>query len=379
MPAISFTPGTRWWVALCDSDGIRISWLSALATAKRLTRRLNAPDIFEFTLPAEHPQVNILHTDGRPYVTPWRVIKAYREEGPAGAKVPVLRFAGHIWNLDREDQDGDRTTIAVRAMDPFQWLTHRYVRKADGTRGVKVHFGDTAGAQIAKALVERTIADAGACGITTSGGTFDATTAQTLDYDFPYKISDALSGLTDTRTMDIVSDPLDGVDGIFARMSVVSLRGSEKPHVKLAYDRAPRSVSGFHRNESMDEYANDVFVVGDGKALTSATADMAVQADFGVHEFADVFTGINHQVFLDSLATAELSVRGIPLELVTLQPVPENSASPFDDYDVGDFLYTSASDKTGEEIAGLQRAYGYTLDITTFERVSDLVVSKESS
>ena len=92
-----------------------------------------------------------------------------------------------------------------------------------------------------------------------------------------------------------------------------------------------------------------------------------------------MISDIPRQGQLDSLAAAELNVRKEPLEFVSVTPRPENIASPYSEYDLGDFVTTSASDATGEEISGLQRIYGYTIDINNdgYERVSELVVSKD--
>jgi hypothetical protein len=181
--------------------------------------------------------------------------------------------------------------------------------------------------------------------------------------------------------MDIVVEPLDATNGVFHRMNVVAKAGTDKPHVRLSYAYAPNTVNDFHRTESMDEFANDVYLMGLNKDITAATDDSASQADFGVHEYSEVFSEIAKQAQIDTLAAAELGVRKQPLEFVSVAPTPENSASVFTDYDLGDFVTTQASDVTGEAIQGLQRIYGYTLEIMNegYERVSELVVSKDAS
>lgn len=372
-----------WRLVLGDILGRPISMLSSFAFEKELEFILNRPARCSFTVPAEEPLVNIVHTDGEPYLSCGnRTIKAYRREGNGKW---VLRFAGIVMQVE-EQGDPDRATIAVTAFDPLLLLSHRPVRRENGDGKRVVRFANEAGALIAKALVQRTNQYDGISGAVATGS-FDAgSTPQTLDFE-QTTVGDALVSMTDTGTLDLVFAPLDRTDGILARMSAISKRGKDKSSsVVFAYGLAPYNVTNWSRTRNTDQMANDITLVG-GKSnhlLFSAEATASVTK---YHRYNDIMTltDVTQQEFVDALGTELIALRKKPREIIAIEPTPERAPQPFTDYFLGDIVKVKCEVKpalpTGSHqiINGVQRIYGLLIQVDDngYEKVGQLVCSPD--
>lgn len=370
---------------LCDRAGNAILSITRIAKDKQLVFMLDRPAQCSFTVPADDPLVHLLYTDdglSKPYLaTGCRTLKAYRKE--AGAW--VLRFNGIVWEKSAAevDQDSSLVSIAVTCYDPWQILMKRLCCGTDGSFDDTISYSATDGATIAKQLVDNTNANYGSCGIETTG-TFASTTPQDASY-VQYFAGQALIDLCNTDTMDVILDPVDRTDGVMAEMSVVAERGAVQPDAIFGYDRPPHSVLGWQRDESLDEFANDITLytgqTSTGKKEHSARrTDTGSQSAYGVYQDAQVLTDIWSQAFVDTLADTEILLRKQPRELIGFAPVPERCAPPWDVWFLGDTGYVYASENTGDVIEGESRIYGFTLDVNNdgpFEKISELIISAQ--
>jgi hypothetical protein len=374
----------QWRFVLCDLNGVPISILSSIATERRLQFPLDRPAVLNFTVPSESPHVNILHTDGDPYLSCGnRTIKAYRKE--YDETTWTLRFAGIVWNL-QDNADGNTCKTQVTAYDPMQLLTKRVVRAADGTFATDVTFVGQQGQVLAKALVDRTIAYAGACAISTALGTFTTAPTQSAIYTQQY-VATALIDLCNTGSLDVWFDPLDRTDGILAAMSAGPIRGATLANVIMSYAAPGHTAFAFDRSVSMDNFANSIFLYGGSTSGHLANvSDSTSQTTFHTYEDVSVLTDVSDSTLIDALANEQLAFRKDPRDLITMLPTPEKAPLPWRDYFLGDVIQVYASigkdqtyPTTRQAISGAQRVYGITIDVDDdgVERVSGVDLSPQ--
>lgn len=374
-PAYSIAPD--WAFVVCDNNGVAIADVSAVAWRKTLTYRLDRSWFASFRIPGDEPLRKILHTDGFPYVKAGRrVLKSYRLESGRW----VLRFAGRILQVEDEG-DENETWTSVTAYDPWTMLYRRVIRNAAGSRNTDVVFAAQAGNVLAKALVDRTITYAGACGITTSaaGCVFETTTAQELQLSEGSSVAAALEELCDTGLMDIYLRPVDRQDGILAEMNVYERFGGDRLEASFSY---PGTIAKWKRLEDATELANDLDVMygprpAKRRSWTKSThSDATSITAFGRWEDVMVYEDAT-QGQASSLGTLALALRKNPRETLAFTPFPERAPLPFLEFDLGDTVPVFADDSTGEEIDGVQRVYGFTIQVDDdgFEVVSEITAS----
>lgn len=378
-------PAVHWRFVLCDLNGAPITVLSTVSMNKQLQFPLNSPARVSFKVPSDNPQVNILHTDGEPYLSCGnRVLKAYRKVEGVDTQW-ALRFCGVVWTL-QDQADGDTCFTDVTCYDPLQILTRRWVRDASGKLYKTVIFNGVAGQLIAKRMVDRTIEFAGPCGISTDLGTFTAAPPQTAAYDQQF-ITPSLVTLCGTGLLDIAVDPVDMADGTLASFSAMPRRGQDRPEVVIAYAAPGRSAYKLDRVVTMDTFANDIRLwAGHTTGHLARQHDATSIAKYHRYEDGAVLTEIKVPQLVDDLCTEELQLRKDPRDLLTVLPTPELAPMPFRDYFLGDTITTLAgigSDQalpqTRQAIEGLQRVYGITIDVDDdgLERVTGLDLSPQ--
>lgn len=376
----------QWRFVLCDLNGTPISVLSTIGLNRQLQFPLDRPAVCSFIVPSDSPLVNILHTDGEPYLSCGnRVIKAYRKE--YDEPTWTIRFAGIVWTL-QDGADGDTCKTSVTAFDPFQILTKRIVRDDDGTFNLDVIFDTTPGQTIARNLVDRTISYAGACAISTGLGTFTTAPSQTAVYQ-QEMVATGLIDLCDTGTLDVWFDPLDRTDGILVAMSAGPMRGSTKASVVMSYAAPGHSAFQLDRSVSMDTFANAIYMYGGSTSgHLSTQTDTPSQTKYHTYEDLIVLTDVKDAGLVDALAVEQLALRKAPRDLLTVLPTPEKAPLPWRDYFLGDVIQVYASvgadqqyPTTRQAISGAQRIYGLTIDIDDegVERVSGVDLSPQGA
>lgn len=388
-----------WRFVLCDLLGRPISLLSSVASQKQLSYPLNRPARLSFTVPSDHQIVNeIYDVDGwnEPALTVGcRTIKGWRRtSGQEGSW--TLRYNGIVWNL-QDSGDGTSTRTSVDVYDPMQILRKRMVRSADGVFRKPVILSEQDGDVIAKAFVDRTIAYAGECGITTDtaeGASFTTAPEQSGTWN-QKDVASAMIQLCDTGLLDVWFQPLD-IDAVarpthpLAAMHAGPRRGSDKPNVVIAYAAPGRTAYRLDRTLSMEEVANSIYLYGGtAKGHLSHAEDADSISKFYAYEDAQVITDIHTPTLLDDLVTEQIVMRKDARDLLTVLPTPGLAAAPFTQYFVGDTVQVLAGlggdqaaprgSSTRGALQGLSRIYGLSIDVDDdgVERVAGLDVSPQ--
>jgi hypothetical protein len=369
-----------WNVQLCDLSGFPISNLTPIATSRKLKVRMNRPSSLELVLPSWDAAVNSMHTDALPFVEPLaRTIKAFRQETPPGGGTPtnVIRFAGIVWQVADEGDANGVAHTTLSAFAPMKRLERRRVYDGSGPSASDklVVFTATDGAQVAKTIVDRSQTFRGSAGISTSGlgSVFETTPTRDLRWERK-RVAPALVELTDAfNGFDLDFAPVDRTDGILAVMSAYSRLGATRQDVIFGWNVDPRNVKAIKRIQDGEQIANLLLGIGAGQqqadAILSEQTNAVSRSIYGVYEDVDEFGDVTNQTFLDALVQEEVAFRAKPRELVEVTPA-QNAPPPWIDDDgittwrEGDSFYVYASESLRSGFAGLQRCYGFDLDIS---------------
>jgi hypothetical protein len=368
--------------------------------------------------------VNIVHTDGYPYLDAGRrIVKGFRRVGggPGGWE---LKFAGRVWTL--EDQgDGDTVQTAVTCFDPLKILEKRVVRNHLGRYDKQVQWWSptdldvvavtagvddgSSGAEIIREAIQRT-RDFGGLAPGESGGgfesdiapihidiggTWETTAGITILCDQMY-IMELIDKITSTLTCDLnvttgdLTTPgyLNSVDAVFMKLGAVERLGTDKSDtVRFAYATSPFTAQSYGRTKSLETLSNFVQLAGKSwlGAKSGVSKDTTSMDDFLVMEEVESLTDVENQTLLQYLADMKLALQKDPRELLTIVPTPEDSPLPWDDYWLGDTVGIDAADTpfpvTREAVEGVARLYGFTvsLDPDYGENVTEMVISPQDA
>jgi len=374
----------------------KVSILTHLADNIELLYQLNRSAMLTFTVPSDHPQVNIPHTDGLPYlaagprwVLGWRKSPSSLAPSPGGWE---LKYAGRVWSV-QDQGDGDTSKTMVTCFDALKHLEKRIVRSADGDFRKQVRWwgsprGDATYDSIILDMIERTQTLVGTCRIDTTGGHWVTCGESTVGFDQAYVLPSIIR-LTDTGNIDLDPTPLDGSDNDFLRLGALPRLGTDKPSIILGYAAPPRRAVNFDRTTTLDNLANSVYLFGKsnkGHLVNQFDADS--QAIYDIFEDVTVVSNVEHVDLLTALAEEEIFLRKSPHDLVSITPTPEDSPRFFNEYGIGDSIYLKASKPatgttfpdTRDTLSGLQRVYGAKLSVSTEygEAVSELVASAQA-
>lgn len=368
-----------WRFDLCEggasnpSAGSFIANLDPFVTDRQLVMNLNRPQSMTGKIAANNDLVNSTYTDGLPYLGEgYRTLKAYRFE----AGEWVIRFAGIIWTVDDEgDENAAYTSFA--AFDPWQMLmSGAMIRRNDGNLKKTVTLANNAAAAV-KRHIDKRIEFAGPCYIDTGGYFQPGLVYITAQYEQEY-LGRALMEVTDMGVVDINMIPVDRTDGILVQANALSHLGVDvSGDVSFQYSTGNHQAKEWKRHLDMSTVANQITNFNGTKKKTSFQEDTDSQDLYGVYEDCRVLTDITHQDFLDALTTGELNERKNARENVSVLPMPTTSAEPFRYWGLGDLVTVECSDDARQAVSGVQRIYGFTLDIDDegVERVSELRVS----
>lgn len=368
---------------LCDRYGSPIALLGAISRDRVLSYRLNQPAAYTFRVPADHPDVAELHTDGHPRLAKIRrTVKAYRQETlPDGSTEFVLRFAGLVWEVEDDGGPADAWTT-VTAYSPLKRLETRLC--GSPATGYVFERTDTDAAQIVRDLID-VANEVGATGVTTDGGTFEAAPARTVRFE-QRTVADAIRELLDANpSFDIVEEPIDATDGVLSRISCVTRRGSTRRDVVLGWGTIPGNVTSVSRGESADAAATRVVGVasaGSGSdRLVEVATDTGLEAEIGVWEVSPSFPAVTSRGMLAGLVQEELGQRGDGRPVVVVVPDTSGSVQPWTHFDVGDTIAVRAGARLRGGMRDTeQRVFGFDLaiDDDSTERLAAVVISRNA-
>jgi hypothetical protein len=360
----------RWRVVLCDRKGDQLQILDGVAAQRTYEGRMNKQAKFSFQVPSDHPRVAGLAPDGLPWLSKFRVVKAYREEVMAdGSSQFVIRFCGEVWILgDSADSQGKATT-RVTAYDSLQRLASRFT-------GPLFKLDQVDGAQIVRQLVDETNTRSFS-GMNTSEGKFETSPPRYVEYTRK-SIGAAIVDLANAfNGFDFEVRPVDRDDGTLNVLSVFSRLGQHQPSIVLQWGMGSHNISGVERTESAELIASQVHGLGSTESY-SEESQGTTQA-FGLLEAVDSFSDITNHDLLVALVQEELNYRIRSREIVSLSPVPGLTPEPWTHFHPGDTFTVEVDQSLRGGFSGIMRCYGWNVSIDDdgIERVTELMVTPE--
>jgi hypothetical protein len=397
----------NWRYVVTDMDSIAVTFLDRIASDRVIEYDLNTPTEIKGLVPSASPEVNILHTDGDPFLAEGnRFIYAFRREGPQGQPW-VVRAAGIVSDIN--DVGGVNTSrSSFMAHDPWGYLYSRQCVHPDtgelpGDLGLE--FRETKVGEIALALLKATIdfggpvfLDAGA----TWGGTadYDGFIADTQELEYysvqrGKSVGEAWEDLCATGLMDLEVVPIYDIDnrpGYLGELNVYSQppdtdqpRGEKRHDAIFSWDKPPRTLAGLERRIDGRRRANWIqFYTREGQLPAGLLEDAASQTKYGQYEYVQFFPDQIDPDRLGEWAASQLALRKRGHRSV--KPTPGQQQPPFlwDEFFVGDYVPVYASDRLRERIPDAdapdvyQRVFGITISLTdpnALEVISDVRVS----
>lgn len=382
----------EWRFAVLAPFGIGRVWrkctiLTHLAQNIELLYQLNRSTMLSFDVPSDDPQVNILHTDGLPFlavgprwILGWRKSPATLDPTPGGWE---LKFAGRIWTL-QDQGDGDTSRTMVTAFDALKHLEKRIVRDFTGGFRKQVKWWAEPGTTVVRDMVDRTQQYVGTCRIDTASGHWIDSGLTTVAFDQAYVLPSIIR-ITDTGTMDLNVEYLDGTNDDFMRLGGQPRLGSDKPGAILGYAAPPRRATGFDRTTTLDNLANSITLFGkSSKGFDATASDINSQEMYDIFEDVSVITDVETPALLNLLAQEEVFLRKSPNDIISITPTPEDSPRFFNEYFLGDTIRIRASKTpfpaTRQTVDGVSRVYGARLkvDAEYGEQVTELIASQNA-
>lgn len=158
------------------------------------------------------------------------------------------------------------------------------------------------------------------------------------------------------------------------------LKGSQQDSVIFGYDKYPHNVSAISRLVDLQNLTNNSVMLGSQNWAreVNLTSVQTYGAGMDVQGLSD----ITDPVLLDALATEEVDLGGNAKQTVSITPLAgARTPLPFDNFVLGDQVHVNAGSKLRGGFTGLQRVYGFTLDIGddhTTETLTNLVASPQT-
>ena len=396
-----------WRYVIADLDSVSVTFLDRIASDRIIEFDLNTPTTISGVVKSSEPEVNILHTDGDPFLAEGnRLLYAFRREGDV-AQPWVIRAAGKILEI-QDEGNPDISRSRFTAIDPWGELYMRQCRNLDGELPGEpgLIFTNEPVGEIALELLRRTIQYAGTvhldAGVTWGGEiNYDGFIADTEPIDYNVQrgktVGEVWEDLCATGLMDIEITPVYDIDdrpgyvgeprstrSLPTRTSRVA---SRRHNAIFAWDKPPRTLAGITRTIDGRRRGNWLqFYTRYGNLAADVLEDAAAQAKYGQYEYVQFFPD---QINVDRVAewsTAQLDLRKRGIRSVT--PLPSQQQPPllWHEFFVGDLVPVYASDRLRERIPDAdapdvyQRVYGITINLTdpdAFEVISDLRVSQD--
>lgn len=411
LAGIRFYQGPPWRWVVTDLETNTITFLDHLALDATVTYALNKGSTAKVTMPSANPEVNILHTDGEPFVSEGnRLLYGFRREG--GDPIWQVRFAGKILQVEDHGEVENARTV-ITAYDPWHLLYQRPMINEDGEFPDEAgffSFDDTQAGNIALIFLRNTIInngsglnDHGDLGIDTGDGPFPGAEPGNLPgtpyWDGEYEpttqrdtfsqqgmmVGEVWDQQLETGSLDIVMTPIYDPSrrpGYMADLSIFETAGSQKDDAVFAWDKPSRNLIGINSLKDGTKRANTIrYYYGEGGPPSGGGIPLSYGPS--INKYGETW----HQQFypsrieevVNALATLQLLLMEDGVKTVHVTPTPERMPFLFTEFWLGDTVPVFASSNLRQAIAGFQRIYGVVLSIdeNSYEQVPQLLVSPE--
>lgn len=401
--AVTLPESPYWRFVITDLDTNVLTFLDTLASNRQVTFLLNQAAVANGTVPSDEPEINILHTDGYPFLAEGiRLLYGFRREvqgvGSDGETTYawIIRYAGRIEQIN-DVAESDNSLSTYTAFDPWRYLNSRPIRNSEGglVGAAGISWDDTRIDVIIGSLLEwsrgtdgNMFIDAGPDygGTAFWDGTIEA--LDQIDINFPQStmLGEAITQLTSNDLCDVVLTPVwDPINrpGILCDLSIYAQAGATVDEAIFAWDKPGRSLVGVDRLEDGTARANNVkFYAGQGGSGPGGSS-IAVQTDatseslYGPYWAQQMFPAQQVANAVQALAAAQLELRKNGKKTVSFTPAPERSPLLFQEYGLGDRVRVYASDRFRQDLAGYQRIYGIPLVIAddATETITNMLTS----
>lgn len=381
-----FFDDPEWRFILADLDMVVLTLLDRLATNRTVTVTLNAPRIHEGRVLSNNPKVNILHTDGFPFLDEGdRFVFGLRRDGTD--PIWTCRFAGIVDLVDTQ-AEGDNAYTRYVARDPRQLMYKRPVRDdagvEPGSDGWTIT-GETGRDTLVRLLTNSDTYD-GPTYIDFTGGTElnDTPAITEIVFQQGMTVGEAWDELERTGTIDTVLTPkFDAYQT--APITIVTLEtyeqaGTVRYAVNMAWDKPGRTLVGVSNQRDGSGRDNEVrFHFGQGGAAAATLSDAGSQARFGVYFAERFFPGQTSEAAVDLIVAKQLESFRNGKRTVAATPAPRKAKQPFVEYLPGDRIAVNASSALLEELDTTQRVLVMPIQIDDEggERVSGLLFTDD--
>lgn len=395
--SVYFNEAKLWRWILTDNMGATISILDRLAYNVELVYELDAPWYVTLHVPSDDPLINILHTDGLPYLAEGvRQLHGFRRD-VTSTENWILHFSGRVEQIEDATRTEDAIT-RVSAWDAWRWAyNHSCVAWLGGTAAGPIGADGYPYLNSKASDIIRTQMNM-ICGqapdelvsnwapIGFDEGDFDT------DDDLPtinqYKISQGMSlgelmtDLSNGGYCDINLRPAlyyPALPGCYSTIDVFARSGQYQPGMVFGWDKAPHSLVAVSRLQDGTQRANKIqYYGGQAGAPVPVAEDTSSQAKYGVYEESQQFPGYNDPKdypYLQALAAQEVNFRLNGQMTLSITPAAERAPSPLRDYHVGTWLPVYWSEILREDQFLIQRIQKITLaiDENGLERVSEIL------
>lgn len=422
---IRFYQGPPWRWLVTDLETNTLTFLDRLAAQAVVTYGLDRGASAKLTVPSASPEVNILHTDGDPFVSEGnRLLYGFRREGDG--PLWQCRFAGKIL-LVGDSGLTENATTTITAFDPWHMLYQRpMVNWADEfpDEAGFFSFDDTQVGVIALTFLRNTILNHGEVGIDMGDDTPAWSTTGAPDFDpvqlpgtsywgSPYQAvwsgrtkskyetttqvdTDCEQGLMvgevwdqqiDTGAVDILLTPIyDPVNrpGYLAEVSIYERAGRQADDAVFAWDKPSRNLTKIDRTYDGTKRANTIrYSYGQGGPPVQGgipISDGASILKYGETWHTQSWPGRDEAAVL-ALEQLQLELLKDGILTVAIEPASERMPFLFTEWWLGDTVPEYASARLRAPLEGFQRIYGIVLNIDEngYERVPQVLVSPDTA
>lgn len=385
----------QWRFVVTDLRGHTITLLDHLATNRTVTPLLGEPLIVTGEVPSDNPEINIMHTDGFPFLAEGvRQLYCFREESET---VPyfTIRASTLIRQInDAAAQDVARTRFT--AWDPWDYMMGKPVLVSANTTTdaagdplpVGVNPGDLI-PDVGISYPDTMTADEIAIDMVTNTATFSSASAPLpsrqmfIDYGqfgadstniqqtcqtfnppgYPIQqgamLGQALKDLMATGVLDILMTPIYDVlnrAGILCAFDIYDQRlfannalgaGIYNYAAQFAWDKPGASLVGVDNMYDGTGRANHIqFYSGPGGPPVLPQEDEASYVLYGESWAQQFFPATQDNLpAAEALAIQQLYLRARYRQTLTVNPAPERAPEPFLDYNLGDAVPDLVSDR----------------------------------
>ena len=365
-----------------DLSGATLTILDHLASDKMVTPKLNEPLEVSGTVPSDNSEINILHTDGFPFLAEGvRQLYGFRRESNSSPYY-TIRASTLILQVSDASGTGDART-RFTAWDPWQYLFS--VPVLDGLGGPLPSTGSVySSAFSADAIILDLLENASLWSSLTapaaaqdmfidwspsSGGTIQTCSGWANGYEIQQgtSVGQAILDIVATGRCDVVFNPIYdpvGRPGILCSLSIFNQTsptygaGSFNYPAVFAWDRPGRSVAAVDNLFDGASRANTIqYFSGQGGPAVPKLKNAASIAIYGDYWSQQFFPAQTYEQAVSTVAAMQLELRATFKETLTISPAPERSPEPFVDYYLGDRVPVYVSNRMRQAVPAAQNTY----------------------